>query len=265
MTGPSGTPMHYGEELQDFLDETLTDARRAEVAAHLETCARCRRELDALRWVKVEASKDVGEAELPADLSARVRAALDTEDKSSVATTISRRKWIAASALVAAALLIVFLRGHKVTLPDRVAAAFRAYDTGVMPLEFESSDPKAIEAYFARNGITFETRVFDLGMMQYHLVGGRVHRLDDDRRISALFAYRGPGARKLVCQMFQGTVAELPRTDDVREHNGIRFHVYGEGNVTLVFWQEGDTLCVLTSDAPADDVVQLAFAKAVRA
>jgi anti-sigma factor RsiW len=258
MTGP-----HYGEELQDYLDGTLAEARRAEVAAHLETCARCRRELDALRWVKSEASKHVTDTEVPSELTARVRGALDAEDKSPVAT-ISRRKWISATAatLAAAALLIVFLRGHKVTLPDRVAAAFRAYDSGLTPLEFESPDPKAVEAYFTRNGITFPTRVFDLGMMQYHLAGGRVHRLDG--RTSALFAYRGPGGTKLVCQMFQGTLAELPRTDDVREHNGITFRVYRMENLTLVFWQEGDEVCVLASDAAAEDVVQLAFAKAVR-
>lgn len=50
----------------------------------------------------------------------------------------------------------------------------------------------------------------------------------------------------------------------VREHNGIAFQVYREGDLTLVFWQEGDVVCVLTSAAPAEDVVQLAFAKAIR-
>lgn len=32
----------------------------------------------------------------------------------------------------------------------------------------------------------------------------------------------------------------------------------------LVFWQEGDVICVLASDARPEDVIALAFAKAVR-
>jgi hypothetical protein len=31
-----------------------------------------------------------------------------------------------------------------------------------------------------------------------------------------------------------------------------------------VFWQEGDVVCVLSSDAPSEAVIQLAFAKAVK-
>ena len=119
-----------------------------------------------------------------------------------------------------------------------------------------------MEAYFARNGIAFQTRVFDLGMMNYRLAGGRVNHLDG--RLSALFAYSGPGGQKLVCQMYEGKISELPPTDDVRQHNGITFYVHRSERRTIVFWQEGDVVCVLVSDVPPEDVVQLAFAKAVR-
>jgi anti-sigma factor RsiW len=259
---PGGGARHYAEELQDLLDGRLAEPMRSEVEAHVRSCERCRRELDALRWVKSEASKHVGEAELPVELSSRVGAALNTAEKRSRWPSVPRRAWIA-GALAAAALLIVFFRGHKsMPLPSLVAADFVSYDTGGVRLEIASGDPKAVEAYFAQNGVDFQTHVYDLGMMQYRLTGGRVNRLDG--RISALFAYRGPGDTSLVCQMYEGGVSELPPTDDVRENNGIRFHVYRSDNVTLVFWQEGDIVCVLASDAPTQDVVQLAFAKAMR-
>lgn len=252
---------HYGEELQDLLDGRLGEARRSEVAAHVESCARCQREIEALRWVKAEVPKYVGDAELPAEMPSRVRAGLDAADTRS-RRNLPRRAWIA-GALAAAALLLVFFRGHKtVPLPSLVAADFVAYDTGAMKLEIESDDPKVVEAFFARSGVDFPAHVYDLAMMQYRLAGGRVHRLDG--RTSALFTYRGPGDTSLVCQMYKGRVQELPPTDDVREHNGIRFYVYRSENVTLVFWQEGDVVCVLASDAGREDVVQLAFAKAVR-
>jgi anti-sigma factor RsiW len=252
---------HYGEELQDMLDGRLAEALRSEVAAHVEGCVRCQRELEALRWVKAEVPKHFADAELPAELSSRVRAGLDAVDRRS-RWSLPRRAWIA-GALAAAAVLFVFFRGHQsVPIHSLVAADFTAYKTGAVKLDIESADPKVIEAYFARNGIDFQTRVFDLGMMQYQLVGGRVHRIDG--RTSAYFTYRGPGGTSIVCQMYEGRVDELPPTADVREHNGIRFYVHRSENLTLVFWQEGEVVCVLASDAGREAVIQLAFAKAVR-
>jgi len=64
--------------------------------------------------------------------------------------------------------------------------------------------------------------------------------------------------------MYEGQLADLPRSDDEREHNGITFRVYRAGTVTLVFWQEGPVVCVLASDADAEAVIQLAYAKAVK-
>lgn len=261
----TGQPTHFGEELQDLLDGRLAEPRRSEIAAHLVGCERCRRELDALRWIKTEMPKQLGEAASPPELMARVRASLDAAgaaDRRSFASRMPRRAWIGA-ALAAAAALVLFARGRRTSpVPVLVAADFGAYQTGVLQLDFESSDPKAIEAYFVRGGIEFPSRVFDLGMMQYRLEGGRVHELDG--RISALFAYTGPGETTLLCQMYEGRVSELPATEDVRDHGGIRFYVHRSGNLTLVFWQEGDVVCVLTSSAPAETVVELAFAKAMR-
>jgi hypothetical protein len=64
--------------------------------------------------------------------------------------------------------------------------------------------------------------------------------------------------------MYEGHLASLPQPDDVRDHDGIRFQVYREGKLTLVFWQEGEVVCVLASDAEAESVIQLAYAKAVK-
>lgn len=254
--------MHDGEELQDFLEGRLADARRAAVASHLERCVRCQRELQALRWVRAEVPRHLEDVQAPAELGTRVRTSLDAESARSRRLTIPRRAWII-GALAAAVAWLAFLRGRKRTsLPNRVAADFLGYGRGALSLGVSSADPTQVEAYFVRNGIRFPTRVYDLGMMQYQLVGGRAHDLDG--RASAMFVYRGPDNTALMCQMYQGNVAHLPATGDVRENKGIRFFVHRVGSLTLVFWQEGAVVCVLVSDATPDAVVQLAFAKAVR-
>ena len=83
-------------------------------------------------------------------------------------------------------------------------------------------------------------------------------------RPSALFAYRGVGDHTLMCQMFEGSLDELPQGGEAREHNGIEFRIFKQHGLTLVFWMEGSVVCVLVSDVPGEDVVQLAYAKAVK-
>ena len=67
----------------------------------------------------------------------------------------------------------------------------------------------------------------------------------------------------LVCEMFTGKMADLPAGSEAREHNGFRFQIFRQGDLTAVFWPEGAVVCVLISDGPPEDVVQLAFAKAM--
>ena len=68
----------------------------------------------------------------------------------------------------------------------------------------------------------------------------------------------------MLCQMFEGTLGELPEPDETREHDGIRFRIYHREGLTLSFWQEGPVICVLVSDAGSEQVIQLAFAKAMK-
>ena len=263
------TVNHLGAALHDFLDGRLDDTRRVEVRAHLDGCPQCRSELEALRWVRDVALKQLPGEKVPPGLAHRVTAALDAavgRTRPTATWTIRRRWWqwaTAGAVLAAAALALLFVSRPGANLVDAVTRDFAQYSSGTLALDLRSSDGAAVESLYARGGLVFRTRVFDLGMMQYRLVGGRIHRLRG--RPSALFAYRGPEGRDLVCQMYEGRLAELPRSDDVREHNGITFQVYRAGRLTLVFWQEGAVVCVLASDAESETVIQLAYAKAAKA
>jgi len=251
-----------GEEIQDFADGRLTPARREDLEAHLATCPQCGRELERLRWVK-EGTARLPMHEPPLDLPARVAQALDSEDRRGSRASPLRRYLLAAAGVLAAAAAVVILlsRGPR-DLPSAVGRDFAAYRKAVLSLDTASGDGPTLERYFAWRGLAFRTRVFDLGMMGYGLVGARVHRLDG--RPSALFAYRGVGDHTLMCQMFEGSLDELPQGGEAREHNGIEFRIFKEHGLTLVFWMEGSVVCALVSDIPREDVVQLAYAKAVK-
>ncbi len=175
---------------------------------------------------------------------------------------LNRRPILAwAAVIVAAAVLSAAYFLRRPTLLDAVARDFRDYQHQNLPLELNTGDVKQMETFFATHGVAFNTRVFDLGMMNYQLAGGRVQRFRG--QLAALFVYRGPANQILHCRMFAGRVADLPAEAIERENKGIKFHVYQTGGLTMVFWQEGTVVCVLGSDIPSEEVVQLAFAKAM--
>ncbi len=150
----------------------------------------------------------------------------------------------------------------KPALPSQVARDYRNYKGEKLRLMLETEDVREMEEFFSEAGIPFRTRVFDLEMMDYRLVGGRVHQLIN--RQSALFVYRGKDNKILVCQMYPGQVTKLPAGAVRRENKGIQFYIYRVNGMTVAFWQEGAVTCVLTSDIDPEEVIQVAFAKAVK-
>ena len=281
---PSAT-RHFKEEIQELLDSRLKTEARLEEERHLEVCEECRQEFEALRWTKQISRRQFAPETAAPKLEENILAALDFEDRFSHANTAfpptgwhRRRRAILAYSLVLAAgialsLLYFILRAlHQkppefgagsASLPSAVAQDYGHYQAEELPLTLQTGEVKELERFFSARGVGFDTRVFDLGMMSYRLVGGRVHQLIG--RQSALFVYRGKDNQILICQMYPGRATELPAAGAVfRENNGILFHIYRVNRLTIVFWQEGTITCVLTSDIDPEEVVQLTFAKAVK-
>lgn len=260
-------PMHEiaGEELQDWVDGRLDDARGRDVERHLASCPSCAREVAALRAVKRALAKaaDPKAEPAPASLVTDLRRALDDEDRA-----LSRRRrvaaawrWAAAACLVAAiaGLLWWISRPSSEDLATIGAEDARRFASGELEVEHPTSEPAALEDFFRERGAP-AGRVFDFGMMGYQLVGGSSWELAGHD--AALFVYRGAGRRDVICIMYRGVIP--PAEDETRRHEGIDFRVFQRGGTTLVFWQEGSIACVLASDADREQVIQLAFAKALR-
>lgn len=256
---------HPGERLVDYVDGHLDEAAATEIRAHLEVCVACRglaADLAAAR----DAAATLRDEDIvvPADLAASVGRALDAAtlpQAPTAATAGGRGRWWAAAALAASLAAYFLLTGRPAQLdvPDQVARDLAAAGTPALPFGVTAGDAATLERYFADAGS--RVRVIDLAMMDIVLEGGVRHTLNG--RPSALYSYRTPSGARLVCQMYEGRLADLPPPAEVREHNGFRFQVYSRGSVTMVFWQEGELVCVLASELPAAEVVALAIAKAM--
>ena len=285
---------HPEETLQDYVDGRLSGAAAAQVQAHLDDCAACRAVRDELVAARDAAATLRVDAPMPADLLASVQRALDAEvGRPAVVTTTAepaagasgapsadltvipseatrarwaatrRRRWWAVAA-AAAALVAYLMLGNRTApldVPAQAARDLGAVGSRSLPLEMQTSDAAALERYFADAPNGPRVRVIDLGMTGIPLDGGVRHTIGG--RPSALYSYRTPSGARLVCQMYAGRLSDLPPPDSARDNNGFHFQVYTRGAVTVVFWQEGDLVCVLASELPAGEVIALAFAKAM--
>jgi anti-sigma factor RsiW len=259
------SPKHFKDEIQDLLDNRLDAPMRAEVERHLESCAECRREFEALRWTKLFAAKQFAVKEPPSELRQNIvrmlKANGDRPEGIAPRRTQELKPILAwAAVLVAVGILAFILIPKQRNLPDIVAKDFRDSLSQKLTLELNTSDVKRMEAFYATHGVPFKVHVFDLGKMNYRLVGGRVQYLRGQR--AALYVYNGPNNQVLICHMYIGRASDLPAGSVERRNRGVKFYVYQAKGVTMVFWQEGKVVCVLSSDIPAENVVQLAFAKA---
>jgi anti-sigma factor RsiW len=262
----SDVSSHVRGEIDDLVSGRLDAQAARRIELHLAGCEPCRREWNVIRQTREALRQSTTEVELPPDVSARVMAALNREGV--VRPRFRAWPWLAAAAALIAVVLLLLVRSpaprpllRQIDLAEEAARDFEAIRSSELRPQFRSDNPAAVETFFTRAGLSFPTRVFDLGMMGYRLEGGRRYRLAG--RPSALFVYRSAKETPLVCQMLEAPVSVLPPGSMIREHNGIRFYRYERRGITAVFWPEGSVLCVLAGDAPPDEVLQLAYAKAV--
>lgn len=260
------TPGHPLERLADFVDDRLSGVEADDIRQHLAGCAACRVEL---QWMAAgrRAAQAARQADaVPTDLRARLTSALDDID--AAATTprpapVSRRAvW---TGLAAAAVLVLYLvapwRGGPADVVERARAEYLAVRGGAAALALRTGEAAALQRYFDEAADWPRIRVIDLGMMGWTLEGGARRRSGNVP--VALYAYRSASGADLVCQMYPGRLAELPPPAAVRHENGFEFRTYTRDGVTLVFWQEGELVCVLAADLPAAEVLALAIAKAM--
>lgn len=260
---PSGHARHDLDELSEALDGRLPEARHREVMERLGACPDCQAAYEAMAWARTQA-RGQPEVAPPSGLEEGIRSTLESRTARSPSVRRTLGLGLAAALVAGLAALLARLGSGPAPLPAAAAGEFREHAAGRVALDLESGEASRLEAWFASASLGFSPRVLDLGMMGYVLRGGAVRELAGHRVAVSVYRETATG-RDVLCLMLRGGLAELPAPEATREHAGFRFQVYSGEGITLVFWPEGDVLCVLVGEGDPEALVQLAFAKAMKA
>lgn len=255
---------HPRAELQELLDERIASERRSELRAHVSTCETCRRELEALQSMRL-LLRGLPDDPPDAAFTARLQSAFDAESRRPARASRARGRILAAlvTGAVAAGLVLWGLaRRAEVTYPSAAIGDYQALRTGKVALQFVTADAGELEHALAALELGFRPRVLDLAMMGWRLEGGRATELPGAR--AALFSYVDAAGRVIVCEMYWGTLNDLPEGGERFESGGFSFVEYQERGLRAIFWAEGSVICVLVGDLPEADLRALAIAKAMR-
>lgn len=251
------------EELNDLLDGRSGEVERRRIEDHLRDCHACRAEWERLTGTRAALRRSVeASVEVPDSVRMAVAASLDREERSRHRFRGLTRFSVGLAAATLIVWGVILLQRGAIDLPAAAMQDHDAVASGARPLEVRTSDAAELARWFDSR-LDFPSRVFDLTMMGYHLTGGRIDEVDGSR--SALFVYRHDSGGIVVCEMFAGRTEALPAGAVRRVHNDITFFVYNREGVTAVFWQEGSVVCVLAGRGRQEEIVSLAFAKAMKA
>src|SRR5262249_46251535 len=149
-------------ELQDLVDGRIDAAARHLLQAHLDTCDRCRSELELLRRAR-HLARQLPRLEAPAELVHGIAADLARARRADREWTqkSERRRWLVCGIAAVAILLIVAYIGEREDVPASAIREAAASTGAESTLEFATSDPADLERLFGGR-LPFRTRVLDL-------------------------------------------------------------------------------------------------------
>jgi anti-sigma factor (TIGR02949 family) len=232
------------KRLQEYFDGEVDAATAAQIGRHLEGCAECRQELQALERVRNLLRGPAARVGAPPEIRARIAAALDREPplrsppRRPAAARGSRPFWVGVfsgvggSALAAALGFLVLLPLLNNPLPGELIADHTHSLMSSHLIDVVSTDQHTVKPWFAgRTDVSPE--VADFASQGYRLLGGRVEVLDHQR--AAVLVYQH-GAHFINVYSWAVRAGAVP-------HNSMR------RGYRMVYWKEGDLGYCAVSDA----------------
>jgi anti-sigma factor RsiW len=237
--------------LHALADGELDAGNVLALEAHMATCPACAAELAAIREVKHRLRAAPLAYKAPADLLARVDAAIEEAERPPPRRRIGAETWVLGGGMgaIAASLALLALAPSSAGLQSQLIDAQARSLEAQHLVDVQTSDRHTVKPWF--NGkVDFAPPVVDLAPQGYPLVGGRLDRVDGKRVAALVFRRR---AHVINLFIWPGDAPAAPAVDHKQGYSLVR---WGRGG--LIFWA--------VSDVDSGDLLgfQAAFAAATR-
>jgi len=247
--------------LYAFLDNETALKETLEIQEHLEHCPTCRRAFELERGLRIFLQREIGDEEPPRDLWAKIAERLTAEARPFGLRRRTARISLAkrVSALLFG-LLLLLLAGlpHQDGLPllqapSTLAQLLEAHLRPLMTPSGKAPTEAALTASVGRTAFTLE--LAPLKWSGLRLIGEKLCVVHGER--GRQFAFSRDGQR-ISLYVFRELVVDFAgaRRQSV---GGKDFYVFGFQGYRIVFWKEGDLLCVAVAEMGEEELMQVAL------
>jgi hypothetical protein len=168
---------------------------------------------------------------------------------------------VAAIGLIAVAAVVLSLFRHP-GMPALIAEDYMRVAGSLLVPEIATSDANRLTASLLERQPACRARIPDLRDQGFMLAGGAVRTVDHRPGVVAI--YRNGLMDLVVIHAFAGAASDVPASSEVRQQDGRQFYIHRKSTNVLVFWHEGESVMVLTSSLPAEQVFRLALSASRR-
>jgi anti-sigma factor (TIGR02949 family) len=256
------------ELITALVDQELSAPEQRALEAHLRECPGCSLVTEQEQEIKQAIRGRAKRLRAPAGLRRSILAHERTFPRTKVARPVFHRTRMVRRAALAAAWLIavvlpVFLLQRPGSEPIATAALER-YEalarSEIPPVDAEKPDELVARLVREASG-HIHPMGYDLSAMGLQPAAGTLQKIHG--REVLVVIYRGEGGT-LFCYTFSGTEADAPGYaakffDPAKQMN---FYAFSHGTVNAVLHREGELICILASEMPMQDLLELARSKA---
>ncbi|MEX0802518.1 MAG: zf-HC2 domain-containing protein [Candidatus Binatia bacterium] len=264
------------EEAQELItglvDNELSTQESALITAHFGECAACPRSFSreyALKHLLRNAATTI---HAPTELRAKILCEQSRYTRkawlSKLWEVLPPVRAIAVQAAVVAALLAVpfFTARYWLASPHFpiVPGIFQSYrqitDGEIVPVKMKNRAELKEELTQLVDG-QFAPMAYDFSSMNIHLVGGLLQEIANRKVLVAV--YQGNGLT-IICYTFIGSDGDAPEIAEMffDAEKGMDFHQFFYTHTNAVMHREGSINCILMSQMPMPELLELARAKA---
>jgi len=255
---PDAETIDHQQFVDRYLSEDESEERR-EAQRHVAGCVECQEKIAAETAMKAE-MQNLTAVRAPQELRARILAALDEVDRESESAARQRTRsrsrsfrWIAAGAIAACLVAVVFLRTSFQSNPafDSAIATFEKSQQNFTSNIPSNSADELAASFITQFGVPM---AWDFSSLGLSVAGGRIDH-EADGRVVGYSMYKG-NRGSLMCIIYRADAIAFPPGGQLVK--GI--HVYQYKGYAIAETNRYAVFSIMVSTLPASDLQQ-AFAQ----